>query len=149
MTQAVTGGSTSTYAYDDQTNRVSQTVGSSTTIYPNKFYSVTSSTNGANTYSTTTVYVWNGDTLIATIDQAFINGTATGAAATRYFLPDHLDSTNVVTDASGTVLQVLDFYPYGSTRISPADKWLQRAEAVHRAVRRPGDEPQLPAGKVL
>src|SRR5215470_11432380 len=39
-------------------------------------------------------------------------------SSTRYFLPDHLNSTNVVTDASGTVIQVLDYYPYGSTRIS-------------------------------
>ncbi len=44
MTQAVTQGSTSTYGYDDQLNRVSQTVGGVTTIYPNKFYSVASST---------------------------------------------------------------------------------------------------------
>jgi hypothetical protein len=28
----------------------------------------------------------------------------------RYFLPDHLKSANVVTDASGTVIQVLDHY---------------------------------------
>src|SRR5215468_6879874 len=39
-------------------------------------------------------------------------------SSTRYFLPDHLNSTNVITDASGTVIQVLDYYPYGSTRIS-------------------------------
>jgi len=34
MTQAVTQGSTTTYAYDYAGNRVSQTVGSTTTIYP-------------------------------------------------------------------------------------------------------------------
>jgi len=39
-------------------------------------------------------------------------------STTRYFLPDHLNSTNVVTDASGTLIQALDYYPYGSTRIS-------------------------------
>jgi RHS repeat-associated protein len=32
--------------------------------------------------------------------------------------PDHLGSTNVVTDASGTVAQLLDYYPYGATRVS-------------------------------
>src|SRR5882672_8927611 len=45
-------------------------------------------------------------------------GGGSTATTTRYFLPDHLGSTNVVTDASGTVIQVLDYYPYGSTRIS-------------------------------
>src|SRR5215472_6396580 len=39
-------------------------------------------------------------------------------SSTRYFLPDHLNSTNVVTDASGSPIQVLDYYPYGSTRIN-------------------------------
>src|SRR5215468_7741296 len=38
-------------------------------------------------------------------------------STTRYFLPDHLNSTNVVTDASGTVVETLDYYPYGSTRV--------------------------------
>jgi RHS repeat-associated protein len=32
--------------------------------------------------------------------------------------PDHLGSTNVVTDENGNVVQTLDYYPYGSTRIS-------------------------------
>jgi RHS repeat-associated protein len=118
MTQSVTQGSTTTYAYDYAGNRVSQTVGSTTTIDPNKFYSVTSSTNGANTYSTTTVYVWNGDTLVATIDQAFINGTATGTAATRYFHPDHLGSTNIVTDENGNIADDVEYYPYGETRLN-------------------------------
>jgi RHS repeat-associated protein len=39
-------------------------------------------------------------------------------STTRYFLPDHLNSTNVLTDASGTLIQALDYYPYGSTRVS-------------------------------
>jgi RHS repeat-associated protein len=39
-------------------------------------------------------------------------------SSTRYFLPDHLNSTNVVTDASGTPLLVEDYYPYGSTRVT-------------------------------
>jgi RHS repeat-associated protein len=43
--------------------------------------------------------------------------TGTSATTTRYFLPDHLNSTNVITDASGTVLEALDYYPFGSTRI--------------------------------
>ena len=118
MTQAVTQGSTTTYAYDSAGNRVSQTVGSTSTIYPNKYYSISSTTNGANTYSTTTVYVWNGDTLVATIDQAFINGTATGTAATRYIYPDYLGSTNIVTDENGNIADDVEYYPYGETRIN-------------------------------
>jgi RHS repeat-associated protein len=119
MTQAVTG-STSTYAYDYAGNRVSQTVGSTTTIYPNKFYSITSTTNGGTTYATTTVYVWNGDTLIATIDQPMVNGSATGTAAMRYIHPDHLGSTNIVSDTNGNIVQDVENYPYGETRLNEA-----------------------------
>src|SRR5215831_6487047 len=39
-------------------------------------------------------------------------------SSTRYFFQDHLNSTNVVTDASGSPIEALDYYPYGSTRIN-------------------------------
>jgi RHS repeat-associated protein len=62
--------------------------------------------------------VFNGDTLVATIDQETASGNATGTPATHYIHPDHLGSTNVVTNASGAVEQTLDYFPYGGTRIS-------------------------------
>jgi RHS repeat-associated protein len=62
--------------------------------------------------------VFNGDTLLSTVDQAFKNGTATGTAQTRYVHPDHLGSTNVVANENGALVQTLDFYPYGATRVS-------------------------------
>ena len=110
--------STTTYAYDPSGARVLQTSTTSTTYYPSKYYSFTSTKIGANTYATSTNYIWNGDTLLATIDQPLYNGSATGSPITRYIHPDHLGSTNVVTDASGTVAQLLDYYPYGATRVS-------------------------------
>jgi RHS repeat-associated protein len=69
-------------------------------------------------YATTTDYVFNGDSLVSTIDQQFASGVATGTSVTRYIHPDRLGSTNVVTDASGNVVQVLDYYPYGAARIN-------------------------------
>jgi hypothetical protein len=41
-------------------------------------------------YATTTDYVFNGDSLVATIDQQTASGNATGTAKTRYVHPDHL-----------------------------------------------------------
>jgi uncharacterized protein RhaS with RHS repeats len=73
---------------------------------------------GINQLRDSTEYVFNGDSLLATVDQGFKNGSATGTAQTRYIHPDHLGSTNIVIDASGTVVQTLDCYPYGATRIS-------------------------------
>jgi RHS repeat-associated protein len=39
-------------------------------------------------------------------------------SSTRYIHPDHLGSTNAVTDQSGNLVQLMDYYPYGATRVS-------------------------------
>jgi RHS repeat-associated protein len=113
-------GATTTYGYDAFGNRVLQTGTSTTYIYPNKWYGIASSTGTGAKYSTTTEYVFNSDSLVATIDQQTAGGNATGTAKTRYIHPDHLGSTNVVTDENGNLVQTLDYYPYGDTRISVA-----------------------------
>ena len=112
---------TSTYGYDAFGTRVYQisaSTSAATTTYPFKFFSIASTTKSSTNYATSTEYVFNGDTLLATIDQAFKNGSATGTAQTRYIHPDHLGSTNVVTDQNGNLVQTLDYYPYGGTRVS-------------------------------
>ena len=41
-----------------------------------------------------------------------------GALTTLHYVsPDNLGSTNVVTDSSGALVETLDYYPYGQTRI--------------------------------
>jgi YD repeat-containing protein len=112
------GGATTTYGYDAFGQRVIQTGTSTTTLYPFKWYSIASSTGTAAKYATTTSYMFNGDTLLATVDQQTASGVATGTAQTRYIHPDHLGSTNVVTDQNENVVQTLDYYPYGATRVS-------------------------------
>src|SRR6516225_3339814 len=118
MLAAGYNNSTTTYGYDTAGARVLQTSTTSTAYYPSKFFSLASTTNGGTSWATSTNYIWFGDTLLGTIDQKLYNGTATGTAITRFLHPDHLGSTNVVTDASGTVTQLLDYYPYGATRVS-------------------------------
>jgi RHS repeat-associated protein len=112
------GGATTTYGYDAFGQRVFQIGTTTTTLYPFKWYSVASSTGTGAKYATTTEYVFNGDSFVSTTDQQTASGAATGTAQTRYIHPDHLGSTNVVTNASGTVVQTLDYYPYGATRIT-------------------------------
>jgi uncharacterized protein RhaS with RHS repeats len=118
LTALGVSGATTTYGYDAFGTRVLQTGTTTTTIYPFKWYSVASSTGTGAKHATTTDYVFNGDSLVATIDQQTSSGNATGTAKTRFIHPDHLGSTNVVRDASGTVVQTLDYYPYGATRIN-------------------------------
>jgi hypothetical protein len=118
-------GATTTYAYD-----WAQTGTTTTYLYPFKWYSVASSTGSGAKFATTTDYVFNGGSLVATVDQQTASGNATGTAKTRYVHPDHLGSTNVVTDENGNVVQTLDYYPYGSTRISVATSTNERIKGV-------------------
>ena len=120
LTTLGVNNSTTTYGYDAFGARMYQIASTTaTTTYASKWYSIASSTRSGTNYATTTEYVFNGDTLLlSTIDQAFTNSTATGTVI-RYIHPDHLGSTNIVSNASSTaVLQTLDYFPYGATRIS-------------------------------
>lgn len=60
-----------------------QTDTTTTTFYPIKWYSVASSTGSGAKYATITSYVFNGDTLLAIVDQQTASGVATGTAQTR------------------------------------------------------------------
>lgn len=62
--------------------------------------------------------MWAGDTLVAYVERMLVGGVATGTPQTYYVHPDHLGSTNLITNASGTVVQTLDYYPFGATRIN-------------------------------
>src|SRR5262249_20972934 len=113
--------STTTFGYDAFGARVYQIASSTaTSTYPFKWFSIASTTKSSTNYATTTEYIFNGDTLLSTVDQGFKNGATTGSAAVRYVHPDHLGSTEVVTDANQNVTQTLDYYPYGGLRISSA-----------------------------
>jgi RHS repeat-associated protein len=104
MTQVATGTATSTYAYDYMNQRVKEVAGSVTTIYPHKYWNIVGATS--------TAYIYAGDQLLSTI---VADGRST---TTRYIHTDHLGSTNVVTNASGTPVQVIDYLPYGGIRYS-------------------------------
>jgi RHS repeat-associated protein len=119
LTAIFANNSTTTFGYDAFGQRVYQIASTTaTTTYPFKFFSIASTTKSGANYATSTEYIFNGDTLLSTVDQAFKNGAATGTAAVSYVHPDHLGSTHIVTDANQNLVQTLDFYPYGETRIS-------------------------------
>jgi len=114
---------TTTFGYDAFGARVYQIASTTaTSTYPFKWFSIASTTKSGVNYATSTEYIFNGDTLLSTVDQAFKNGAATGTAAVRYVHPDHLGSTDVVTDANQNLVQTLSYYPYGGIRISNFDE---------------------------
>jgi hypothetical protein len=118
------------YGYDAFGTRVSQIGTSTTFLYPFKWYSVASSTVSGAKYSTTTVYAFNGDTLLSTVDQRIAFGSASGTAVISFIHPDHLGSTNVVTNASSSVVETLDYYPYGATRISNSTSTVEKRQYI-------------------
>ena len=94
---------TSAYAYDHDKQRVTMYDGSATSTYPNRYFSKTGATS--------TRYIFAGGEVVATITA---DGTST---TTSYVHTDHLGSTQVVSNASSTEVQALDYYPFGSLRI--------------------------------
>jgi RHS repeat-associated protein len=117
---------TTSYTYDYMGNRVTQVGTSSTYIYPSKWFSVASSTGSGVKYSTTTEYIFGNDALVATVDQQIAFGAATGSPQTSYIHPDHLGSTNVITNASGSAISTKDYYPFGSVRVNSGSASLAR-----------------------
>lgn len=107
--EKLAGGFT-TFGYDHQNQRTFKAAGTATTSYPSRFYTFASTTLTATT--TKSVYAPDG-TLLATIQ-----GSGTSTATTTYDHADHLGGTNVVTNPNQSISQTLDYYPYGSERIS-------------------------------
>ncbi|MFC1615492.1 RHS repeat domain-containing protein, partial [Patescibacteria group bacterium] len=107
IASSTSGTATSTYAYDHSGIRVSLFDGTATTTYPNKYYNIAG--------ATTTRHIFLGDQIIATVEG---NGTAT---STYYIHTDHLSGSNVITDSSGNLEQLIDYYPFGDMRLNEKD----------------------------
>ena len=110
LTRTGIGSSTSTYAYDPWGQRIKYTVATSTSAtttsyFPTKFYNITSGT------PTSTKHIFANGELIATI-----SGSATSARVS-YVHTDHLAGSNVITNSYASVAELLDYYPYGSSRL--------------------------------
>src|SRR3989344_9219847 len=71
---------------------------------PNKLYSTSS--------ATTTKHIYANNMLIATLE------TAGGTTTIAYIHSDHLGGTSAVTNDHRDLIQVADYYPYGSLRFN-------------------------------
>ncbi len=92
------GSTTTSFVYDGEGIRGKKTVGSTTTIYVNKYYEKTGDT------VTTSYYL--GDRLVAQRE-----GTTL-----RYIHQDHLSGTALTTASNGSSTGSIRYHPYGSTR---------------------------------
>ncbi|MFA4873009.1 MAG: RHS repeat-associated core domain-containing protein [Patescibacteria group bacterium] len=99
LTQSQKTGSTVTYQYDHTGQRTKLVSGSVTTRYANKLYNSDGTKNSKHIYA--------GSQLVATVEGSTL----------QYIHTDHLTGSNVATNSTGGMVQLLDYYPYGSMRI--------------------------------
>lgn len=102
------------YFYDHEGQRIRVRKGNEETYYPSKFYNIDPS--GKRTKS-----IYAEDQLVATVEVV-----VDSVANIFYNHTDHLGSINVVTDASGAQVQLLDYFPFGAQRISSGTQSSQR-----------------------
>ncbi|MBI3317273.1 MAG: VCBS repeat-containing protein [Candidatus Omnitrophica bacterium] len=89
---------TTTFIYDSTGSRVKKVVGATTTTYLGKDYEKEG--------SVTSKHIFLGDRRVTTKKS---DGTK------QYIHSDHINSSNVITDASGNQSGMLEYDPYGST----------------------------------
>ena len=93
------GGQTTTFVYDGDNGRVKKVVGSTTTRYISQLYEC------ENTNCSRMIFA--GPERVATL---------VPSGGVHYYHPDHLGSSNVITDGTGAKVQSLTYFPYGATR---------------------------------
>ena len=108
--------STTTYAYDQNGSRMLQTSTTSTTYYPNKYYSLTTTKSGARMPLQPTIYL--------TATHYLRRSTRSSTTAPRQAPPSRATSILTTSDhergdrPNGNLVQLMDYYPYGATRIA-------------------------------
>ncbi len=99
------------YIYDHTGQRIKQNIdsGGDMTIYPNKYYNI--NTQGETSKVTEHVYD-NKGSLVLTAENDGTNLTL------HYDHTDHLGGTSVMTQDTGEVEQIIDYYPFGGMRFN-------------------------------
>jgi YD repeat-containing protein len=106
LIRSIVNGSTTNYFYDHNNQRVYKDQVGLVSIYPNKFYNV-ENPNNTRIKNLVKKHIFVGDANIATVE----NGEL------FYHHTDHLNSSSVETDGKGYVVEVLDYYPFGTVRM--------------------------------
>ncbi len=97
----VSGAATATFVYDGDNNRVKATVGGVTTVHIGAYFEWTGSTSTMKTYYSA------GGARVA---------VRTGSSTLSFILTDHLGSTSVTTNSSGTLLTDNRYKAWGESR---------------------------------
>lgn len=87
------------YLYDHEGTRIHKSTPNDSTIYVNRNYLKTFNSSGM----TETVYYLHGSALVARKE----------GPTTLFYHPDHLGSTTLITNSSGSEVQHTNYYPFG------------------------------------
>lgn len=113
------------YAYDQVGQRIKAANSSTTTIYPSRFYNVSRATDlqsvkgskrpsgtPSSAFATASIkHIFVGGELVATV-----TGSGLGAVVHSVHT-DHLTGSNVISNMSGQIEELTDYYPYGALRL--------------------------------
>lgn len=102
-TPSTGSGQAITYVYDPAGQRIKVATATATTIYPTQFY------NTDGTMPTKHIFA-NG------ADIATVQGTGTNAKI-YYTATDSLNSSSVMTDQTGAIVETMDYFPFGAIRL--------------------------------
>ena len=121
ITDTPTSGGAVSFLYDAGGNRSHKRSGGGETVYVSPTYVVTS--GGA-----VTKHVFAGETRVASIA-----GAGSSNPGLFFYHPDHLQSTQYVTDGAGAVVQQHQYFPTGETWFETAGRrldWLFTAKEL-------------------
>ena len=105
-------GQTKDYKYDDQGQRMIKRGPQGETVYVNQFFTDRPGANG-------TKHVYAGTTRIASkllrqdVPNSNPNGNTPFEKDLFFYHPDHIGSTNYVTDLNGKLYEHLEYFPFG------------------------------------
>ncbi|MCF7831090.1 hypothetical protein K9M41_03815, partial [Candidatus Gracilibacteria bacterium] len=101
---------TMNYTYDEQKQRIRKenVTQEEVTYYIDKYYDLEGEEQKA--------HIFAGNTKVATLEREGVD------ANLIYHHEDHLTGSNVDTDSEGEIVQLLDYFPYGDTRIDEAEE---------------------------
>lgn len=91
------------YFYDSNGQRFKKNESGTVTYYVGEHFEAVSHTN--DTVINTSYYFANGERM-----------AKASQGSTYYFHPDHLGSTNVISNSSGTIVETTKYYPFGKLR---------------------------------
>lgn len=105
------------FVYDTEGNRVKKTTGVVATLYIGEFFEKTG--------SSATKHIFLGAARVASL---ILRASAAQGSASReeiaYYHPDHLGSSNIITDKSGKQAQLSEYTPFGAVSVQNPAKAL-------------------------